>query len=85
MSTHMSCLWLPGTSWRWGVIAGLSYVYMAAAWGGYVFVINMVGVHAGILVLVGKYNTTVYRAYTLFFIIGTTGRLPHPQPLTYNR
>jgi dolichyl-diphosphooligosaccharide--protein glycosyltransferase len=71
--------------WPWGPIAGLAYIYMVAAWGGYVFVINMVGVHAGLLVLVGKYNTTVYRAYSLFYIIGTTGALHVPvvgwQPL----
>lgn len=31
----------PG-SWPIAVLAGLAHVYMVAAWGGYVFVINMV-------------------------------------------
>ena len=29
-------------SWWIGALAGLAHVYMVAAWGGYVFVINMV-------------------------------------------
>lgn len=40
-------------SWWIGALAGLAYVYMVAAWGGYTFVLNMVGVHAAILVIVG--------------------------------
>ena len=44
---------------------------MVAAWGGYVFVINLIGVHAGVLVLFGRYSTKVYRAYTSFYVVGT--------------
>ena len=44
-----------------------------AAWGGYVFVINMVGAHAGILVLLGYFNQTTYIGFTLFYLIGTFG------------
>lgn len=36
-------------SWPIGVLAGVAYIYMVAAWGGYIFVGNMVGVHAGLL------------------------------------
>jgi dolichyl-diphosphooligosaccharide---protein glycosyltransferase len=56
-----------------GVLCGLAYVYMAAAWGGFVFVVNMIGLHAALLVPLGRYSTSVHRAYTLFFIIGTFG------------
>merc|ERR1719162_2820849 len=82
-------LWLrsirtPG-SWGWGVLAGLSYFYMVLAWGGYIFVINMIGVHALMLVGLGRFNSGVYRAYTLFFVIGTYGAIQIPvvgmQPL----
>merc|ERR1719399_686521 len=62
-------------SWPWGILAGLSYVYMVAAWGGYIFVINMIGVHALFLVLVGKFNSGVCKAYVLFFTIGTAGAI----------
>jgi dolichyl-diphosphooligosaccharide--protein glycosyltransferase len=56
-----------------GVLCGLAYVYMAAAWGGFVFVVNMIGLHAALLVPLGRYSSSVHRAYTLFFIIGTFG------------
>ena len=45
---------------------------MVAAWGGYVFVINLIGCHAGLLFLFGRYSTKLYRAYTAFYIVGTT-------------
>merc|ERR1719162_1783321 len=75
-------LWLrsirtPG-SWPWGVAAGISYIYMVLAWGGYIFVINMVGVHALMLVGLGRFNSGVYKAYTLFFVIGTAGAIQVP-------
>ena len=54
-----------------GVATGFAYFYMVAAWGGYVFVLNLVGVHAGILVLLGRYSTKLHRAYTAFYIVGT--------------
>jgi dolichyl-diphosphooligosaccharide--protein glycosyltransferase len=34
-------------SYVWGVLTGLAYIYMVAAWGGFVFVVNMVGAPAG--------------------------------------
>ena len=56
----------------WGILAGLAYFYMVAVWGGYIFVINIIGVHAGLLVLLGRYSTKLHRAYTAFYIVGTT-------------
>jgi len=46
---------------------------MVMAWGGFVFVLNMIGLHAAALVAFGRYSTSIHRAYTLFFIIGTIG------------
>ncbi|CAK9065310.1 Dolichyl-diphosphooligosaccharide--protein glycosyltransferase subunit STT3 (Oligosaccharyl transferase subunit STT3) [Durusdinium trenchii] len=37
----------PGLSW-------VSYSFMAASWGGYIFALNMVGLHAGLLVFLGS-------------------------------
>ena len=54
-----------------GSLTGLAYFYMAAAWGGYIFVLNMVGCHAAVLVLMGRFGTRVYRAYTAFYLVGT--------------
>jgi dolichyl-diphosphooligosaccharide---protein glycosyltransferase len=54
------------------VVCGLAYFYMVAAWGGYVFVLNVVGVHAVSLVLLGRYSTKLHRAYTIFYVVGTS-------------
>jgi len=75
-------LWLRSvrnpSSWPWCVLAGVAYIYMVAAWGGYIFVLNMVGLHAAMLVGLGRFNTGVHRAYTLFFVIGTYGAIQVP-------
>eukprot|EP00658_Telonema_sp_P-2_P016713 TRINITY_DN16480_c0_g1_i11.p1 TRINITY_DN16480_c0_g1~~TRINITY_DN16480_c0_g1_i11.p1 ORF type:complete len:804 (+),score=264.46 TRINITY_DN16480_c0_g1_i11:71-2413(+) len=65
------------SSWWIGILAGLAHVYMAAAWGGYVFVVNLIGLHAGALslqyVFRKDFNTTLHKSYTLFYVIGTLG------------
>jgi len=66
------------SSWWWGAVAGIVYIYMAAAWGGYVFVLNMVGCHAFFLVVLGRYSSKLHRAYTLFYAIGTLGAVQIP-------
>ena len=65
-------------SWPIGFVAGLAYIYMVAAWGGYTFVINMVGLHAAVLLACGRFTPSVYKAYTLFFIVGTIGAMQVP-------
>jgi dolichyl-diphosphooligosaccharide--protein glycosyltransferase len=55
----------------WGVLAALAYFYMVAAWGGYIFVINMVGIHAAFLVAAGRFSKKLYTSYSLFYFIGT--------------
>jgi dolichyl-diphosphooligosaccharide--protein glycosyltransferase len=65
-------------SWPWGVVTGLAYVYMVAAWGGFTFVLNMIVFHAFVLVLLGRFNQNLHRAYSLFYIIGTVGALQIP-------
>ena len=65
-------------SWWIGIIAGLAYVYMVAAWGGFIFVLNMVALHAGGLVLCNRYSSKLHRAYSLFYIVGTLGAIQIP-------
>jgi len=71
--------------WPVGIFTGLSYINMVAAWGGYIFVLNMIGVHAVMLVLLGRFNSGAHKAYSLFYIIGTAGAVQIPvvgwQPL----
>ena len=43
-------------SWLFGIITGIAYIYMVAAWGGYIFVLNMIAFHALVLVALGKYS-----------------------------
>ncbi|CUG28648.1 oligosaccharyl transferase-like protein, putative, partial [Bodo saltans] len=63
-------------SWPIGVLAGLAYGYMVAAWGGFIFVLNMVAVHAAVLSVIhlisNQYSAGLHRAYTLFYVIGTS-------------
>jgi dolichyl-diphosphooligosaccharide--protein glycosyltransferase len=59
-------------SYLFGILTGVAYFYMVAAWGGYVFVLNLIGTHAAFLVLVGRFSDKVYLAYTLFFVVGTS-------------
>ncbi len=55
-----------------GAISGLMYFYMVAAWGGYVFVINLVGIHALVVLLLFKLPfERLYAAYTAFYSVGT--------------
>mmetsp|Transcript_27897 Transcript_27897/g.41292 ORF Transcript_27897/g.41292 Transcript_27897/m.41292 type:complete len:943 (-) Transcript_27897:232-3060(-) len=54
-----------------GVLTGIAYGYMVAVWGGYVFVLNMIGIHAAALVGMGRFSSKIHRAYTFFYVIGT--------------
>ena len=61
-------------SWPIAFIAALSYFYMVAAWGGYTFVLNMVGVHAAAQLVVNgakNFSWNLYKAYAIFYFTGT--------------
>ncbi|XP_071155051.1 dolichyl-diphosphooligosaccharide--protein glycosyltransferase subunit STT3B-like [Mytilus edulis] len=54
----------------WAVLTALSYFYMVSAWGGYVFIINLIPLHVFVLLLMGRYSRRIFIAYTSFFIVG---------------
>ena len=55
-----------------GAFSGIMYFYMAAAWGGYVFVINLIGIHALCVLLLRKLPFEhLYFSYTSFYTVGT--------------
>ena len=54
-----------------GALTGLAYFNMVAAWGGYVFVVNLVGAHAGLLILLGRHSSKLHAAYSAFYLVGT--------------
>jgi len=66
---HKEGAWLRPTVM--GILTGLAYANMVAAWGGFIFVGNMVAVHAALVVALGYYSSTLRIAYTWFFIVGT--------------
>uniref|UniRef100_A0A915Q001 dolichyl-diphosphooligosaccharide--protein glycotransferase n=1 Tax=Setaria digitata TaxID=48799 RepID=A0A915Q001_9BILA len=54
----------------WATLTALSYFYMVSAWGGYVFIINLIPLHVLTLILIGRYCSKLYIAYTTFYILG---------------
>jgi len=50
---------------------GLGYGYMVVSWGGYIFLCNMIGIHAAYLACIGRYSINLYRTYSLHFLVGT--------------
>lgn len=66
-------LWIKSVktgSMFWSIFTALSYFYMVSAWGGYVFIINLIPLHVFVLLLMGRYSKRVYIAYSTFFITG---------------
>ena len=55
---------------KWATLTALSYFYMVSAWGGYVFIINLIPLHAFVLILMGRFSMRLYVAYSAFFILG---------------
>lgn len=54
----------------WAAMASLSYFYMVSAWGGYVYIINLIPLHVFALLLMGRFSHRLYTAYTTFYILG---------------
>ncbi|XP_028394405.1 dolichyl-diphosphooligosaccharide--protein glycosyltransferase subunit STT3B-like [Dendronephthya gigantea] len=54
----------------WSASAALAYFYMVSAWGGYVFIINLIPLHVFFLLFMGRFSNRIYVAYSTFFIMG---------------
>ncbi|CCF58914.1 hypothetical protein KAFR_0F03180 [Kazachstania africana CBS 2517] len=61
-----------------GCLAALFYFYMVSAWGGYVFITNLIPFHVFCLILMGRYNPKIYVAYNTWFVIGTIASMQIP-------
>lgn len=44
---------------------------MVAAWGGYVFIINLIPLYTLFLVIIGRTDIKIYISYSVFYILGT--------------
>ena len=51
-------------------MTALSYFYMVSAWGGYVFIINLIPLHVFALLVMGRYSNRLFTSYTTFYILG---------------
>lgn len=55
----------------WACLCALSYYYMVAAWGGYVFIINIIPIYTVIMIIGGRYSSRLYIAYSVFYTLGS--------------
>jgi len=62
----------------WASLCALSYFYMVSAWGGYVYIINLIPLHVLVLLLMGKYSPRLYVSYTTFYCIGQLAAMNVP-------
>lgn len=47
-----------------------SCIVQVSAWGGYVFIINLIPLHVFVLLLMGRYSSRLFTSYTVFCILG---------------
>ncbi|KAG8170242.1 hypothetical protein KVR01_000987 [Diaporthe batatas] len=74
-------LWIKAVkqgSIMWAALCALSYDWMAASWGGYTFIDNLIAVHSLMLCVSGRYSNRLYVAYTTFYAIGFLGIMQVP-------
>ncbi|RDX54101.1 oligosaccharyl transferase STT3 subunit [Lentinus brumalis] len=62
----------------YGTLTALFYFYMVAAWGGYAFITNMIPLHALTLILMGRFSSRLYTAYSSWYAIGTLASMQVP-------
>ncbi|KAK9328930.1 Oligosaccharyl transferase STT3 subunit-domain-containing protein [Lipomyces starkeyi] len=62
----------------WGALTALFYFYMVAAWGGYVFITNIIPLHALVLIIMGRYSNRLYVAYSSWYSLGTLASMQIP-------
>ncbi len=55
----------------WAMGCALAYFYMVAAWGGYVFIINIIPIYVCVLIVGGRYSARLYTAYSVFYVVGS--------------
>lgn len=55
----------------WSGLTTLSYLYMVACWGGYIFLINLIPVYVLVMLFSGRYSHRLYVAYNTFYVLGT--------------
>ncbi|KAH0952341.1 hypothetical protein HN011_006609 [Eciton burchellii] len=54
----------------WASMTALSYFYMVSAWGGYVFIINLIPLHVFALLVMNRFSNRLFTSYTTFYVLG---------------
>lgn len=62
----------------YGTMTAIFYFYMVSAWGGYVFITNLIPLHVFALLIMGRFSTRMYISYCTFYIIGTLSSMIIP-------
>merc|ERR1711939_564746 len=65
-------------SMMWGALTALFYGYMVSAWGGYVFITNLLPLHAFVLTCMGRFSPRLYVSYTTWYALGTLASMQIP-------
>jgi dolichyl-diphosphooligosaccharide--protein glycosyltransferase len=55
----------------WSGFCAVAYFYMVSTWGGYIFLINLIPLHALALTLIGRFSNRLYVAYSTFYPLAT--------------
>lgn len=74
-------LWIKAVkqgSIMWGALCALFYGYMVSAWGGYVFITNLLPLHAFVLMCMGRFSPRLYVSYTTWYALGTLASMQIP-------
>jgi len=74
-------LWIKAVkegSVMWGALCALFYGYMVSAWGEYVFITNMLPLHAFVLICMGRFSPRLYVSYTSWYALGTLASMQIP-------
>lgn len=62
----------------WSALCALFYGYMVSAWGGYVFITNLIPLHVFVLILMGRFSPRVYVSYCTWYALGTLASMQIP-------
>jgi dolichyl-diphosphooligosaccharide--protein glycosyltransferase len=63
-------------SMLWSCLCAVSYYYMVASWGEYVFFINIIPIYIVVMILGCRYSTRLYIAYSVFYTFGSLMTVP---------
>lgn len=65
---YLKALNTPGGSIIWATLSALAYGYMVLAWGGHVFVVNLIALHCLAMCLCGRITGRLYVTYSTWYV-----------------